>query len=147
MPQSIGVITPSSCELKTIESILGLRWQIERLPRQSGRTDLHIQQINNESDEVYVSIAELDARETADDYAECEELPDALRNTLKGSSFYLFSFNDLELVKSVMREFLSRLGADLEAAWVDNDYGQLIRASVFLHNVTSDPEWDWRDMS
>ncbi|WP_426343263.1 hypothetical protein ACN9MU_18520 [Pseudoduganella sp. R-32] len=144
MSQSMGVITPSSCGLKAIETILGDRWRVAWIQRQSGSSDLHIQQVNAESHAVYVSIAELDAGEAAQDYAECVGLSDVLRSSLVRSKFYLLSFNDFELAKSVMGTLLLHFRADLEETWIDNDYGQLISGSNFLRNITLDPNWDWR---
>ncbi len=144
MSQSIGIITPKSLTRAAIELAIGRHWQVEHIPRASGRTDLQIQIVGGDMADIYVSIAELDSVMAGQDYAENDDLPEEFRSALSENSFYLVSFNSFSLIKDVMKEVLSSTGFDVGKSWIDDDYGRIIHATVFLEKLTSDPDWDWR---
>lgn len=144
MSQSIGIITPISRTLEIMENVLGHRWEVEKIHRQNGGVDLHIE-ITNDDIKSYVSISCLKKNFALSNYIESDDLPQEFRDILVNSSFYLLSFNDLPLVKSVVVDLLSDKEIGVEDIWIDDDYGRIIRAKNFISNIVIFPDWDWRN--
>jgi len=143
MPQSIIIIMPKSYRPNTVEHFLSLKWDVTR-SEESWGSDLHIQQANVEGRPIYLSVTEVDADEAAQNYKEYDNLPMELEEALDGCAFFRFGFNDFELVSKVVKEFLYRIGPDIERTWIDDDYGRLFPGTYFLDCITADSGWDWR---
>jgi len=147
MSQTIGLITPNSCDLHILELILQEAWAIDHMPRESGKVDLQIQLIGTGDEALYVSISELNLLATAEEYSGNEDLPEQFRGAVHNSRFYSIAFNSLELAKDVMRILLNGLASDINKLWIDDDYGRVMPAADFLENLATIPGWDWRHSS
>src|SRR5678815_2012352 len=75
----------------------------------------------------------------SDDYL-CEEF----RRDVASLRFFTFRFNDIALMRNVLRWIMRCVVDRKELGWFDTDYGWVVSAEDFLRNTDQDPDWDWR---
>lgn len=139
MQRAAVLIVPAEFSVNELESRLKTIPDITVL-RNNAETDLEVRW--GEGQSFYVFVDPSPNRSLAiEDYAEHDDLDDALRSVLSEYEFYVLLCNSLELLKVVVREALDyaiRLGD----SWLDDDDAHLLRAQDVLHRLETDPDWD-----
>ena len=66
------------------------------------------------------------------------------RSAVGALRFFYFGFDDITIMRQLLRSIAESIGVTGETAWFDTDYGRVIRLSEFLEALKTDPQWDWR---
>lgn len=137
MSQDIVLISIEKIENSDIKNILSENWRVGEIDCINGVTDLQV----NKTDEVtrifsYVTIGALvPSHEVANDYIDHEMLDDVLKTSLRSCSYYGVTFNCGNFFADVMRKILTSIGSKINTCWVDDGYGRLIPANIFLERL------------
>lgn len=62
-----------------------------------------------------------------------------IRSLISKPMFYLFTFNNFEFGKEVLRYI-----ADYDDTAIDNDRGNIFAGKDFAKALQNEPDWDWR---
>ncbi len=142
MPQSIVMICPKEMSINTIKDNLPEIWEshVTFVSREAGQLQFHGPDMS-----WYVRIDEYeDTNAAADEYRTWDVVDDALRTSLAGGmAFFSVDFSDFQIAKSLIADILGDVRVDLSKMWIDNDYGNLIPARLFLEMI-KDQHSDWR---
>jgi hypothetical protein len=143
MAKSAVMIAPADITLADIYSFLQECWPNNSSYISGQRPQAHVQVSNDGT--WYVTFGELTPTEDIrEDYADNEDVPEAIKAKLDGKRFYAVSFNDYKFGSTVVRRLLSRFAPMSQDIWLDNDYGVLVPASRVLAELDANPNWDWR---
>jgi hypothetical protein len=93
----------------------------------------------------YVAASELkDIEDALEDYATNPDLDLRFRSEVRSLQMFAIYFSDLAMVRRLVELVAQALIERGQDAWMDTDYGWVIRLSDVLIEVRRDPTWDWR---
>jgi len=92
----------------------------------------------------FVGICELGNEEGAvNDRIMSEIVDKSLGGKADNGRYYMFRYDDLSNLKSVLIDFLGGARKWLSKIWIDLDHGIVMPGAAFLEKVRQDPTWDW----
>lgn len=139
MSQDIVLISIESLKNSDIENFLSKHWRVGEIECINGVIDLQVNTIDEKTKIFsYVTVGQLiPSHEVANDYVGHGMLNNELKVSLDTCSYYAVTFNCCNLLESVMRKVLSGIGSRIDTCWIDDGYGRLLPARVFLEKCNS----------
>jgi len=146
MGQSLIVALPRKWQLSSIASLLGSLENASPDAIKLFDEQLEIS-ISNDAWVVIEVLPDRDLVNGIDHKEEFESDPDLdtrFRRDLDLLHFFAARYNDLDLMRGILRRVAQEILSRDEIAWIDTDNGWAISVRDFLEKTDQDPTWDWR---
>lgn len=139
MSQDIVLISIGGLKNSDIENFLSKHWRVGEIECINGVIDLQVNTIDEKTKIFsYVTVGQLiPSHEVANDYVDHDMVNDELKSSLDTCNYYMITFNCCNLLENVMRKILIGIGSSIDTCWIDDGYGRLLPARVFLENCKS----------
>jgi len=142
MSQLITIACPSDWKLASFAKFL------EALAQQDSADfsafDNQLQVVASDGRWKLIANEVLDTEAAAEDYASNEDLDGRFRREAGLLRFFTIIFDDIGVVRRVLRTITQEAVDRVESVWIDTDYGWVIDAQRFLKEMERDAGWDWR---